>query len=190
MTIHPLQWTQTFGHMSGAMLCSLLPKHINLSWGRQWLWKSKFQMKHKVFFWLLLKDRLSTRDLLWRKNMELDSYTCDLCILQKLKSAAHLFLRCNFAKACWYSVGISVVTTRSVTQIIDSIRRKLEVPFSMDIIIIMSWSIWVVRNDWIFNGQDPSMQACKQKFMSEFNLLLHRIKPDKAPSRISQLDSL
>jgi hypothetical protein len=66
-----------------------------------WIWKSKCQMKHKVFFWLLLKDRLSTRDLLRRKDMNLDSYTCDLCTLQRPETSAHLFLHCNFAKACW-----------------------------------------------------------------------------------------
>jgi hypothetical protein len=42
-------------------------------------------MKHKVFFWLLLKDRLSTRDLLQRQHLVLGSYTCDLCIRRKLK---------------------------------------------------------------------------------------------------------
>ena len=36
------------------------------------IWKSKCQMKHKVFFWLLLRDRLSTRDLLRRRNMVLE----------------------------------------------------------------------------------------------------------------------
>jgi hypothetical protein len=38
-----------------------------------WIWKSKCQLKHKVFLWLLLQDRLSTRDLMRRRNMELDS---------------------------------------------------------------------------------------------------------------------
>jgi hypothetical protein len=52
------------------------------------------------FFWFLLKDRLSTRDMLQRKNMELDNYTCDLCTLQKLETLPHLFLRVNFAKDC------------------------------------------------------------------------------------------
>jgi hypothetical protein len=56
-----------------------------------WLWKAKSPMKHKVFFWLLIKDRLSTRDLLSRKNMNISDATCDLCILQKRESMPHLF---------------------------------------------------------------------------------------------------
>jgi hypothetical protein len=32
----------------------------------KWLWKTSVQKRHKVFFWLLLKDRLSTRNILRR----------------------------------------------------------------------------------------------------------------------------
>jgi hypothetical protein len=42
--------------------------------------------------------------------MELESYTCENCILQRLEVVYHLFLRCNFARACWESIG--VLTTK------------------------------------------------------------------------------
>jgi hypothetical protein len=58
-----------------------------------WLWKSKCQPKHKVFFWLLLKDRLNTRALLRQRSMPLDSYTCDNCILQVEETVLHLFFQ-------------------------------------------------------------------------------------------------
>jgi hypothetical protein len=143
-----------------------------------WIWRSKCQMKHKVFFWLLLKDRLSTRDILQRKQRDLDSFTCNLCIRQRLETVAHLFFRCSFAKACWSSIGASVATTRPVLQIIHLIKGKLAVPFFMEIIILMAWSIWTTRNDWIFNDVAPQVQDCKRKFLTEFSLLLHRARPD------------
>jgi len=56
----------------------------------KWLWKTNCQMKHKgFFFWLLLKDGMDTRDILQRKGMQLDSFTCDLCILQRLETTIH-----------------------------------------------------------------------------------------------------
>jgi hypothetical protein len=58
------------------------------------------------------------------------------------------------------------------------IKDKLAVPFSMEIIILMTWAIWTTRNAWVFNNVDPTVQDCKRKFMSEFSLLLHRVKPD------------
>jgi hypothetical protein len=47
----------------------------------RWLWKSKCQPKHKVFFWLFLMDRLNTRSMLRKRNIPMDSYTCENCIL-------------------------------------------------------------------------------------------------------------
>lgn len=34
----------------------------------KWIWKSSCQHKHKVFFWLLSKDRVSTRNILKREK--------------------------------------------------------------------------------------------------------------------------
>ena len=91
----------------------------------QWIWSSRCQMKHKVFFWLLLQDRLSTRVLLRRRTMELDNYSFDHCILQKLETVTHLFLRCNFAKACWASIGAAVRTSRPLLGIFRLLKEKL-----------------------------------------------------------------
>jgi hypothetical protein len=49
----------------------------------RWLWSATCQQKHKVFFWLLLQDRRNTRGLLKRKHMQLESYSCGLCLLHK-----------------------------------------------------------------------------------------------------------
>ena len=133
-------------------------------------------MKHKVFFWLLLKDRINTRDILQRRGMLIESVTCDLCILQRRETAVHLILRCNFAQACWASIGVNYVTTRPMHQILRRIRSSLGVPFATKIIILMCWSIWTIRNGWIFNNRDPSVQECKAKFCMEFKLILLKAK--------------
>lgn len=143
-------WTYIWGTpiFSTSKAYKAMIGHKNVHPIYTWLWKSICQIKHKVFFWLLLKNQLSTRELLRRKQMELDSYTCELCILQKTESMAHLFLRCNFAKACCNSIGITITTTRPVQDsIFRQIRSRLAVPFFMEIIIVMTWSIWTTSND-------------------------------------------
>ena len=45
----------------------------------KWIWKSSCQHNHKVFFWPLSQDRLSTRNILKRKNFHLASFNCVLC---------------------------------------------------------------------------------------------------------------
>jgi hypothetical protein len=39
-----------------------------------WIWESSCQARHKFFFWLLLHDRLNTRNLLGRNQMLLPCY--------------------------------------------------------------------------------------------------------------------
>jgi hypothetical protein len=121
--------------------------------------------EHKVLSWLLLMDRIPTKDILRRRNMHLDSYTCEMCILQRPETSVHLILRCNFTKACWASIGVSVATSTSTAQILYRIRRRLQVPFFMEVIILMSWCIWTTRNEWIFRNIDPTVESCGAKFI-------------------------
>jgi hypothetical protein len=46
----------------------------------------------------------------------------------------------------------------------------------VEIIIIMCWSIWIKRNSWLFNDEDPSVEKCKATFKREFALIIHRTK--------------
>jgi hypothetical protein len=140
------------------------------------LWKNKCQPKHKVFFWLWLKNRLNTRDMLRRKNMTLESYTCENCIWQKEETLYHLFLKCNFAKACWNSIGLMPPRITNPADAAANLKQQLNVPFSMEIVILMTWSIWKCRNAWLFQDKDPTVQQCKNEFTKELHLVTHRAK--------------
>jgi hypothetical protein len=117
----------------------------------KWLWKSSAQKKHKVFFWLLLKDRLSTRNILKRKNRVLPSYDCVLCQLQLEETLEHLFLHCPFAFSYWNLLHLHIAQGGPF-EILHSFRVQLNKAFFMDIIILMSWCIWMSRNDLIFKA--------------------------------------
>jgi len=67
-----------------------------------WLWSSSNLVKHK-FLWLLLRDRLNTRNLLRRKNKDLDDYSCVLC--------NSLFFECSFSQDCWNTLHIHETLT-------------------------------------------------------------------------------
>jgi hypothetical protein len=60
--------------------------------------RNAFVNLSKVFRWLLLKDRLSTRNIPRRKHMNLDSYNYELRALGVEESTEHLFLHCPFAQ--------------------------------------------------------------------------------------------
>jgi hypothetical protein len=154
-----------------------------------WLWKAAAQKKHKVLFWPLLKDKLSTRNILRRKNKELPSYDCVLCNLQTEETLEHLFLLCPFAVDCWHLLQL-IVPQVNPFDILSSFRNHLNVVFFMDIIILMCWSIWMTRNDFIFRGQQPIVQETKVRFKLEFTLVIHRAKERLKHHMSSWLEAL
>jgi hypothetical protein len=66
----------------------------------KWMWTSCVMGKQKFFFWLLLRGRLNIRELLKRKNIKLQDYTCVLCNDNIEENLLHLFFECSFSKWC------------------------------------------------------------------------------------------
>lgn len=65
-------------------------------------------MKIKVFGWLLLSDRLNTRNMLKRRHYNIgNDYDCILCGLHIEETLEHLFFECQFSTECWSSLGIT-----------------------------------------------------------------------------------
>ena len=129
----------------------------------------------RSFFWLVMKDRLSTRELYRRKNMILPDYNCVLCPSTVEESLTHLFIHCPFSQACWASIGLNVSTDDPFDNL-DQFKHQLVIPFFMEIIVLMSWSIWMQRNDFIFKGIQQTTVNCFQHFKKEFALVILRAK--------------
>lgn len=159
--------SKTYKHLTGT---ALIHPAYSL------IWKSTVQHKHKTFFWLLLKDRLSTRGLLRRRNMDLPSYNCVLCAADIEENMHHLFLQCPFAQQCWSLLHLHISDPTDLHSSLDSLNAQLHVPFFMDIVVLLSWSIWMARNDLIFRNVPPSLQNVKNTFQKEFTLVILRAK--------------
>ncbi|KAF8738636.1 hypothetical protein HU200_013947 [Digitaria exilis] len=61
-------------------------------------------------------------------------------------------------------------------QVVKHLKRRLNIPFFMDIVILRFWSIWTTRNEWIFNQIDPTIDNCIRKFFRELKMVIHRAK--------------
>jgi hypothetical protein len=79
-----------------------------------------------------------------------------------------------------FQIGIIVPTWLKPDRTTRYIKRKLNCPFAMKIIMLMCWSIWTEQNRWIFDNHDPMVLHCKESFKREFTLLFHRVKEDQA----------
>lgn len=69
--------------------------------------------------------------------MQLESYECVLCATPTEEEVCHLFLHCDFARECWDLLGLSVPQNQGPFQVIEFFREQLNVPFFMELIIIM-----------------------------------------------------
>jgi hypothetical protein len=156
----------------------------------KWLWKSKCQPKHMVFFWLVLQDKLNTRDRLRRRHMELESYTCKNCILQRSETVYHLFLRCSFATRCWATIGVVPPRVLCPQRAIKHLTKHLINTCSMGIIILSAWSIWKCRNGWIFENEPPTLERYRSLLAQELRLLQYRVKPDIAEKIVQWMHSV
>ncbi|KAG8100647.1 hypothetical protein GUJ93_ZPchr0013g35164 [Zizania palustris] len=143
------------------------------------IWKTQCSNKIKVFFSLLLLDRLNTREILKRKKILLDSSDC-LCILCSrgiLESSMHLFFQCDFSVSCWSSVGICWDSSPSAADLVENFRRVTQWSFPLELIFVSCWSLWIHRNNCIFRNQQPSRRAWLSLFRSELGLQSHRFNP-------------
>lgn len=135
----------------------------------KWLWECFCQRKYMFFFWLLLKDSLSIRDILRRKNMHLDSYDYVLCLLATEETVEHLFFGCQFAKDCWTLIVITFKGDRNLSSAIEQLRAQSHPNFLL-VAILMSRAICTARNDYIFKNMQPSTSAVKALFEKELRI--------------------
>lgn len=181
------KWSYTWGsHLfSSSRVYKALVDHPVTHPAFKWIWKCPCQPKHKVFFWLLLKDRLSTTNILRRRNMFIENYNYVLCSSSTEEHLDHLFLHCDFAKQCWNLLGINVHQESTFPDVVTTLKDSLQSEFFMVAIILLCWSIWAARNDWIFKGLQPDVQDSKRNFFRELRLVLLRVKP----SALSRFES-
>jgi hypothetical protein len=144
----------------------------------KWLWKSSNLGKHKFFFWLLIRDRLNTRNLLRRKNRVLQSYNCVLCDSGAEETLFHLFFDCSFSRDCWNALHIFWDDSLDRLDMIIEARRLFGHNIFREIVITACWIIWKTRNGIIFYHGDRNFNRWKCHFKDELGLVCINAKPD------------
>jgi hypothetical protein len=115
----------------------------------------------KFFFSLAPPERsFEYKKYTQKENMVLESYDCILCKGGIEETLEHLFLECPFAIVGWGFIGLNMAHN-NIFSAIDSFKTQVDTPFFMSIIILLSWSIWISRNDLVFQGLQPTMDSCE-----------------------------
>lgn len=155
-----------------------------------WIWKSKCMPRVKLFAWLLLVDRLNTRNVLRRRKKHVqEGYNCVMCQEHVEETATHLFFECP-STARWYKLNIQWEVQADIFQTILLQRPTLNSSYYMEIIMLAAWSIWKERNALIFSNKPPSISAWMAIFTSEVKLHLHRLPTHLHPVIMDWLNNL
>jgi hypothetical protein len=142
-----------------------------------WIWATNCVPKIKFFAWLLLNDRLNTRNMLRRRNKFLEEgYNCALCQDGVEETVEHLFFDCSSAVCRWFALGIICNEFGNIHQRVYAAKQVFNYPFFMEVFLIGAWCIWKERNELVFNNKAPRLASWKPLFKSEVTEHLVRIK--------------
>lgn len=154
-----------------------------------WIWESKCTMKIKVFGWLLLIDRLNTRDMLDRKHCAPQGVplTCVLCGQNIRETLSHFFFQCSFSRSCWISTGCNWDTSLLFDDMLIMMHWC-----NTNILVLYLWRKLCMQPGIIGNrGIQLFLRVSwKNTLKCDLLLLLHRLKDsdrDSLPLWISNL---
>jgi hypothetical protein len=185
-------WSYVWGEKyTSANFYKLIHAHIKVPSVYKWLWKSSCIMKTKVFAWLLLSDRLNTKDLLQRRHWNVNAGThCELCPGRHYEDRAHLFFDCMFSVRVWNYLQIPWVSNDSIQAVVAEAKRSFNKPFFMEVMMVACWNIWIIRNGKIFRQEKPTFGKWKAHFIHDITLLQHRIKVKHKDALLSWIKGL
>jgi hypothetical protein len=128
----------------------------------RFLWKSKLPQKIKVFIWLVVRNKILTKDNLKKRSWHGSS---ECCFCGGLESIEHLFFKCSIARFVWRVIQIALnldFIPKSIGELCDRWLNKSKDRISNLMIFrcgAVFWAIWRTRNDCFFGDKillDPA----------------------------------
>jgi hypothetical protein len=128
----------------------------------KFLWKSKLPQKIKIFIWLVVRNKILTKDNLKKRNWN-GSQACCFCGYDE--STDHLFFHCPIARYVWRVIQVALnlaVIPKSISDLRAGWLSNPKDKISNLLLFgcgAMFWAIWRTRNDWCFSDKtllDPS----------------------------------
>jgi hypothetical protein len=122
-------------------------------------------------------DRLNTKTMLQRRHINIQgNSTCVMCSTGQLEDIEHLFFNCPFAQECWSKLGIVWDGNLELLERITQARSSHVIPCFTEVVLIVAWELWKLRNDKVFQRRDPTPAQWVCNFKSQCLLQLVRFK--------------
>jgi hypothetical protein len=121
------------------------------------IWKMKIPLKTKVFGWYLHRGVILTKDNLAKQNWHVNKS----CVFYHQYTIKHLFFQCRFAGSIWSIIQVAsdLYPPCSVANIFGNWLHGIDNRFRTHIrvgALAIIWSLWLYRNDKVFNDKVSS----------------------------------
>lgn len=116
---------------------------VSKGWSK--LWNLDVPQKIKVFLWRICMNNVPVRNLLKGKGVH-TTIICPMCS-NDVEHLLHIFLDCEFAKACWEGVGLNLnsLIVESCSEWLLQI-LETETKSKLNQVAVILWGIWSARN--------------------------------------------
>jgi len=169
-----LESTNTFSVRNAYKFLTLQPPLVS-SVDALSLWHKDVPLKVVLFRWRMLRDRLSTKDNLFRRGVIDQASRQCVSGCGSLETSNHLFLHCNFFGSIWHFIyrwlGLLMVAPSQVSNHFYQFsgcggttkghRSILQVIWFAE-----NWEIWKERNNRLFNGKECPVYQVVDKIKS------------------------
>lgn len=118
------------------------------------VWNSRIPPRIKIHIWRLLFDALPTRVNLFIRRI-IHNQLCSLCQNHN-GDIPHLFWYCSFAQKVWKSSGLWFLLSDFKRGDVGDLFQWIFDNGSSEEFVMICWSIWIARNDQMFQGKKQS----------------------------------
>jgi hypothetical protein len=120
----------------------------------KFVWENCAPPKVKFFGWLLVQNRIQTKENLLKKHC-LDDDVCEVCG-SGTESAAHLIAGCSFSSGFWQRMGIALEEDDVAN--LWCVRPPAHLPSAHfnAFMLLCCWRLWKHRHDVVFRALPPS----------------------------------
>ena len=130
----------------------------------KFIWENCAPPKVKFFGWLLVQNRIQTKENLLRKHC-VDDSVCEVCSLA-VESSSHLIAGCPFAAGFWARLGMNI--SEEDAQQLWHVQPPVHMPTAHfnTFLLLCCWRLWKHRHDVAFRSLSPCytrlMAGCRE----------------------------
>ena len=110
-------------------------------------------------------------------NCELDNSHRVLCNEGNYEDRNHLFFNCPFSQGFWWNLNMEWNTDLTFHEMIMDAHSRYQNNIFMEIMIIGCWSLWIKRNNLIFEHKETIINEGIRFFKKTFKDNMIRAKP-------------